>query len=93
MNVSLTPELEKFVQQKVQEGLYGSASEVVRDGLRLLTERDEERQAKLTALQRQVGDGVAELDQGKGVPGKQAFAALRARRAQGAATRPTGAGA
>ncbi len=85
MNVSLTPELAQFVQQKVDEGLYSTASEVVRDGLRLLTEREEERQAKLVALRQAVGEGVAELTQGRGVPGTQAFAAVRAR--QGAATR------
>lgn len=89
MNVSLTPELASFVQQKVAEGLYGTASEVVRDGLRLLTERDEERRVKLEALRQQVGEGLVELDQGKGVPGKQVFGALRARRA----ARPAGTGA
>jgi antitoxin ParD1/3/4 len=36
LNVSLTPELEKFVNQKVKSGMYHSASEVIRDGLRLL---------------------------------------------------------
>ncbi len=36
MNVSLTPELEKWVQSKVQTGLYGTSSEVVKDALRLL---------------------------------------------------------
>jgi putative addiction module CopG family antidote len=43
MNVSLTPELEKFVDGKVESGLYNNASEVVREGLRLLQERDENR--------------------------------------------------
>jgi len=40
MNVHLTAELEEFVQKKVQSGLYGSASEVVREALRLLARRD-----------------------------------------------------
>ena len=40
MNVSLTPTLEKFVRRKVASGLYNNASEVVRDGLRLLAERE-----------------------------------------------------
>jgi putative addiction module CopG family antidote len=40
MNVSLTPILEEFVKKKVESGLYNNASEVVRDGLRLLIERD-----------------------------------------------------
>jgi antitoxin ParD1/3/4 len=40
MNVTLTPELEAIVQQRVESGRYGSASEVVREALRLLDERD-----------------------------------------------------
>ena len=41
MNVSLTPELEQYVNGKVQSGMYHSASEVIREGLRLLKEREE----------------------------------------------------
>jgi putative addiction module CopG family antidote len=41
MNVSLTPELEKLVQKKVQTGRYTSASEVIREALRLMEPRDE----------------------------------------------------
>lgn len=41
MNVSLTPELEKFVGGKVESGLYNNASEVIREGLRLLKEQDD----------------------------------------------------
>lgn len=40
MNVSLTPELEEFVNQKVQSGRYSTASEVIREGLRLLEHRE-----------------------------------------------------
>ena len=43
MNVSLTPELERFIDGKVESGLYNNASEVVREGLRLLKEHDEVR--------------------------------------------------
>ena len=41
MNISLTRELEEFVAKKVESGLYQTASEVVREGLRLLRERDD----------------------------------------------------
>jgi antitoxin ParD1/3/4 len=41
MNVSLTPELEEMVSRKVESGLYTSASEVIREGLRLLKEQDD----------------------------------------------------
>ncbi len=43
MNISLTPELERFVQGKVSSGLYNNASEVIREGLRLLKEHDDVR--------------------------------------------------
>ena len=42
MNVSLTPELEALVNDKVRSGLYQTASEVVREALRLLKNRDDE---------------------------------------------------
>ena len=47
MNVSLTPELEEFVSAKVQSGRYNSASEVVREALRLLEEHDQARASRL----------------------------------------------
>jgi antitoxin ParD1/3/4 len=61
MNVSLTPELERFVQGKVRSGLYNNASEVIREGLRLLKETDEVRlqwreQIERGWLQGQAGD-------------------------------------
>ena len=40
MNVSLTPELEKYIRRKVTSGLYNNASEVIREALRLLVERE-----------------------------------------------------
>lgn len=63
MNVSLTPELEQFVKQKVAAGMYNSASEVMREALRLLEERDELRAIKLEALRRDIQQGIDELDQ------------------------------
>jgi putative addiction module CopG family antidote len=52
MNVSLTAELERFVTQKVQSGLYTSNSEVVREALRLLRQRERARRRQLAALPR-----------------------------------------
>ncbi len=57
MNVSLTPQLEELIQQKVASGRYGNASEVVREALRLLEERDQEREAKLQALRAAIEEG------------------------------------
>jgi antitoxin ParD1/3/4 len=55
MNVSLTPRLVEFVHRKVEAGLYGSSSEVIREALRLLEERDRQREAALAALRGEEG--------------------------------------
>ena len=49
MNVSLTSELEQYVREKVNSGMYYSASEVIREGLRLLKERDQLQPKKITS--------------------------------------------
>ncbi|MBP7000570.1 type II toxin-antitoxin system ParD family antitoxin [Amaricoccus sp.] len=56
MNVSIGKRWEDFVEGVVQEGRYGSASEVVREGLRLV----EEREAKLKALRQTIDASIAE---------------------------------
>ena len=67
MNVSLTPELESLVQQKVQSGLYTSASEVVREALRLLNDRDTIQQQRLAELNREIKIGLDQLDRGESI--------------------------
>jgi antitoxin ParD1/3/4 len=82
MNVSLTPELERLVAEKVESGMYSSASEVVREGLRLLQERDELRRARLEELRREITKGVEQADRGELMDGEQVFAELRRRNAE-----------
>jgi antitoxin ParD1/3/4 len=62
MNVSLTPELERLVNEKVESGLYQTASEVVREALRLLKERDQAREQ----LRADVQAGFDQLARGEG---------------------------
>ena len=54
LNVSLTPELEQFAQSRVASGLYQTASEVIREGLRLLEERERARDAALEELRTKI---------------------------------------
>ncbi len=67
MNVSLTPELEKFVGNKVESGRYNSASEVVREALRLLEEHDQARGAQMAAFNQELGRRLDSLDRGEHV--------------------------
>jgi antitoxin ParD1/3/4 len=68
MNVSLTPELDQFIAEKVKGGFYASASEVIREGLRLLKQYDEVQRMKLRQLRADIEKGIASLDSGKGKP-------------------------
>jgi len=65
MNVSLTPELDKFVAGKVKSGRYTSASEVLREALRLLEEHDRMRAAQIAAFNKELGARLASLDRGE----------------------------
>jgi antitoxin ParD1/3/4 len=66
MNVSLTTELEQLVNEKVASGMYHSASEVVREGLRLLKERDDLRRVQMDEVRRDVMLGVEQVQAGRG---------------------------
>lgn len=77
MNVSLTPELEEFVRRKVESGMYLSASEVVREALRLLDEQDKLRQVRRDELRRDIAAGIAQADQGELRDGAEVFGRLR----------------
>ena len=57
MNISLTPTLEKFVQDKVASGLYNSVSEVIREALRLLASKDSISQERLVQLNKDIEEG------------------------------------
>ena len=65
MNVSLTIELEKWVQSKVESGMYTSASEVIREGLRLLKDQDALKAIRLAELRREIQQGI---DSGESTP-------------------------
>lgn len=69
MSVSLTPELEQRVNEKVASGRFTSADDVIREGLRLIEERDE----RLQELRHQVQLGVEAADRGELVDGEEVF--------------------
>ena len=58
MNVNLTPEMSQFVSEEIASGDYASASELVRDALRLLKRDREIEKEKLEILRREIGIGM-----------------------------------
>jgi antitoxin ParD1/3/4 len=59
MNISLNPHFEELVKGKVQSGLYNSVSEVMREALRLLEERDQLRDLRLEELRSEIQKGIS----------------------------------
>jgi antitoxin ParD1/3/4 len=66
-NINLTEHLDLFVEAGIKSGRYGNASEVVREGLRLLERRQQEDQARLESLRSAAKEGFGQLDRGEGI--------------------------
>lgn len=64
MNVSLPPELEARVRQRVESGMYGSASEVIREALRLFEAYEQVKTAKLDGLRQDIAKGLSDVKNG-----------------------------
>jgi len=79
MNVSLTPKLEEIIQNKIRSGLYSSASEVIREGLRLLQEKDQVREMHLARLREDITAGIEQADNGEVKPMDMGAIKARAR--------------
>ncbi len=67
--------LEKYVAKLVDSGRYNSKSEVVREGIRLVQEREQ----KLAALDASIARGLADADAGRLIPAEDVFAQLKAK--------------
>jgi antitoxin ParD1/3/4 len=65
-NINLTDHFDRFVEAEVESGRYGSASEVVREGLRLIEARKREERVKLQWLRAAVKEGMEQIDRGEG---------------------------
>ena len=65
MNITLGKEFERRIIEKVVDGLYTSASEVIRDGLRLLFEKDTAKNEQLDILRQEVSKGFEQLAAGE----------------------------
>jgi antitoxin ParD1/3/4 len=79
MNVNLGSAFDGFVAELLASGLYQSQSEILREGLRLLKEREDLRKARLEALRKEIAIGVEQADRGEFVDGKRVFQELRRR--------------
>jgi antitoxin ParD1/3/4 len=77
MNISLTTELEQFIQSQVTSGKYTSNEEVILAGIRLLEERERIYNGRFEELQREIAIGVEQLDCGERLDGREVIEQLR----------------
>ena len=77
MNVSIGRELEDYVRSRVDSGDYASASEVVRDGLRLLREKERLHEARLQSLREEIQKGIDQIERGETRDGEEVMAELQ----------------
>lgn len=82
MNVNLGAVLDKFIAQLLKTGMYQSQSEVVREGLRLLKEREELKNLRLAELRKEIAIGSEQADRGEFLDGEGTFAEIRRRSAE-----------
>jgi antitoxin ParD1/3/4 len=79
MNVNLGGVFDEFIADLLRSGMYQSQSEVVREGLRLLKEREELKQLRLAELRKEIAIGSQQADRGEFVDGEETFAEIRRR--------------
>jgi antitoxin ParD1/3/4 len=77
MNISLTPKLEKYIQEKVKSGLYTSVSEVIRESLRLMHTYDDLQKQRIEQLNQSIETGLLQLQAGKKVAAEEAYQRLK----------------
>jgi len=82
MNVNLGRVFDEFVAEMLKSGLYQSQSEILREGLRLLKEREDLKKLRLEELRKAIALGVEQADRGDFVDGPQAFARIRKKSAE-----------
>jgi antitoxin ParD1/3/4 len=76
MNISLSREAQKFIEEQVNTGRYSSATEVMGEALRLLSEKERARAKQFAELKEKIRVGIEELDRGEGIDGEEVFAEL-----------------
>jgi antitoxin ParD1/3/4 len=79
MNVSLTPELEKYIQEKVACGLYSSSSEVIRESLRLMHAYDDLQKQRLAQFTQLLDEGMDQINKKQTVSGQESRKKMHAK--------------
>jgi antitoxin ParD1/3/4 len=77
MSISLTPELEQFIQSQIASGKYSSTEDVIIAGIKLLEERERIYKGRFEELKREIAIGVEQLERGERLDGREVIEKLR----------------
>jgi antitoxin ParD1/3/4 len=77
MSISLTPELEQFIQSQIASGKYSSTEDVIIAGIKLLEEREKIYKGRFEELKREIAIGVEQLERGERLDGREVIEKLR----------------
>ncbi|MBD2609179.1 type II toxin-antitoxin system ParD family antitoxin [Scytonema hofmannii FACHB-248] len=77
MSISLTPELEQFIQSQIASGKYASTEDVIIAGIKLLEERERIYKGRFEELKREIAIGVEQLERGERLDGREVIEKLR----------------
>lgn len=77
VNISITPELDAFLQSRVKSGRYQTTSEVVREALRLLERHEQDREEAILQLKAKLERGAGQAERGELIDGDEVFDELR----------------
>lgn len=77
MNISLTPDLEKYIQDKVRGGLYTSASEVVRESLRIMHTFEDVQKKRIKELDDTIALAMKQMQRGQKVSGDESYKKMK----------------
>ncbi len=76
MTVTLAPELEQLIAEKINSGRYASVTELLRDALNLLDERDQAGAHQLDAVRTKLDLALADIEAGRVIPGEEIWERL-----------------
>jgi antitoxin ParD1/3/4 len=81
MTIQLSPELEQLIEKDIERGGYQSVEQFVERAIQLLHDEEHLLQENKDAIHAAIGDGLAQLDRGEGVPGDRSRAQLQEKKA------------
>jgi antitoxin ParD1/3/4 len=77
MNISLPPDVGALIRAKLETGCYATAGDVLREALRQMRKREDDREHLIAELNAMIDDGLQQIARGETIPVDEAIAEIR----------------